>query len=212
MTSHDLAHRLERLTLGTFRLTVAKLGGLDILVNNAGILKYNDLTQLSLEDIDPLLNVNVRAPVIASRAAIPHLSKGGRIISIGSYFADRVPSPGIHVYAMTKSALIAFTKGLARELGSREIAVNLVHPGSIDTDMKPCQQSRFRHVAIIHRVGKIRHRRGHRKRGGISGESKSAIHHWNGADCRWRGERLIDPATHCCPVGPIDPLRGVNGS
>jgi 3-oxoacyl-[acyl-carrier protein] reductase len=117
--------------------TVAKLGGLDILVNNAGILKYNDLTQLSLEDIDALLSVNVRAPVIASRAALPHLSKGGRIISIGSYFADRTPAPGLHVYAMTKSALIAFTKGLARELGSREITVNLVHPGSIDTDMNP---------------------------------------------------------------------------
>jgi 3-oxoacyl-[acyl-carrier protein] reductase len=117
--------------------TVAKLGGLDILVNNAGILRYNQLTELSLEDIDALLNVNVRAPVIASRAAIPHLSKGGRIISIGSYFADRAPAAGIHVYAMTKSALIAFTKGLARELGSREVTVNLVHPGSIDTDMNP---------------------------------------------------------------------------
>jgi 3-oxoacyl-[acyl-carrier protein] reductase len=117
--------------------TVAKLGGLDILVNNVGILRYDELTRLSSEDILALLNVNVRAPVIASRAAIPHLSNGGRIISIGSYFADRVPSPGIHVYAMTKSALIGFTKGLARELGSRAITVNLVHPGSIDTDMNP---------------------------------------------------------------------------
>jgi 3-oxoacyl-[acyl-carrier protein] reductase len=116
---------------------VAALGGLDILVNNAGILRYNELTQLSLEDIDALLNVNVRAPVAASRAAIAHLGKGGRIISVGSYFADRVPSAGLHVYAMTKSALIAFTKGLARELGSREITVNLIHPGSIDTDMNP---------------------------------------------------------------------------
>ena len=117
--------------------TVATLGGLDILVNNAGILRYNELTQLSLEDIDALLNVNVRAPVIASRAAIPHLSKGGRIINIGSYFADRVPAPGLHVYAMSKSALTAFTKGLARELGPREITVNTVQPGSIDTDMNP---------------------------------------------------------------------------
>jgi 3-oxoacyl-[acyl-carrier protein] reductase len=116
---------------------VAELGGLDILVNNAGILRYNELTQLSVSDIDALLDVNVRAPVIASRAAIPHLGKGGRIINIGSYFADRVFSPGVHVYAMTKSAMIAFTKGLARELGSREITVNVVHPGSIDTDMNP---------------------------------------------------------------------------
>jgi 3-oxoacyl-[acyl-carrier protein] reductase len=116
---------------------VAALGGLDILVNNAGILRYDELTKLSLDDIDALLNVNVRAPIIASQAAIPHLGSGGRIINIGSYFADRIFSPGVHVYGATKSALIAFTKGLARELGSRDITVNLVHPGSIDTDMNP---------------------------------------------------------------------------
>jgi 3-oxoacyl-[acyl-carrier protein] reductase len=113
------------------------LGGLDILVNNAGILRYSELTELSLEDIDALLNVNVRAPIVASKAAIFHLSQGGRIINIGSYFADRVPAPGLSVYAMSKSALIAFTKGLARELSPRAITVNVVHPGSIDTDMNP---------------------------------------------------------------------------
>lgn len=113
------------------------LGGLDILVNNAGILRFAELTGLSLEDIDALLDVNVRAPVIASQTAISHLSEGGRIINIGSYFADRVPAPGLSVYAMSKSALIAFTKGLARELSSRAITVNVVQPGSIDTDMNP---------------------------------------------------------------------------
>jgi 3-oxoacyl-[acyl-carrier protein] reductase len=117
--------------------TIAELGGLDILVNNAGILRYDELTKLSLDDIEALLNVNVRAPIVASRAAIPHLGAGSSIINIGSYFADRIFSPGVHVYGATKSALIAFTKGLARELGSRDITVNLVHPGSIDTDMNP---------------------------------------------------------------------------
>jgi NAD(P)-dependent dehydrogenase (short-subunit alcohol dehydrogenase family) len=117
--------------------TVAELGGLDILVNNAGILRFSDLKDISLADIDALLNVNVRAPIVASKAALPHLGKGGRIITIGSYFADRVPAPGLGVYAASKSALTAFTKALARELGPKEVTVNLVQPGSIDTDMNP---------------------------------------------------------------------------
>jgi 3-oxoacyl-[acyl-carrier protein] reductase len=117
--------------------TVAELGGLDILVNNAGILRVAELKDISLEDIDAILNVNVRGPFVASKSALPHLSKGGRIINIGSFFADRVPSPVLSVYAASKSALVAFTKGLARELGPKEITVNLVQPGSIDTDMNP---------------------------------------------------------------------------
>src|SRR6266403_5740388 len=82
--------------------TVAELGGLDILVNNAGILRLGELKDISLADIDALLNVNVRAPFIASKAALAHLAKGGRIITIGSYFADRVPSPVLGVYAASK--------------------------------------------------------------------------------------------------------------
>jgi 3-oxoacyl-[acyl-carrier protein] reductase len=117
--------------------TVAELGGIDILVNNAGILRVGELKDISLADIDALLNVNVRAPFIASKAALAHLGKGGRIITIGSYFADRVPAPVLSVYAASKSALLAFTKGLARELGPKEITVNLVQPGSINTDMNP---------------------------------------------------------------------------
>jgi len=117
--------------------TVAELGGLDILVNNAGILRVAALKDISLEDIDAILDVNVRGPMVASKSALPHLPPGGRIITIGSFFADRVPSPVLSVYAASKSALVAFTKGLARELGPKEITVNLVQPGSIDTDMNP---------------------------------------------------------------------------
>ena len=113
------------------------MGGLDILVNNAGILRLGELKDISLADIDALLNVNVRAPFIASKAALAHLVKGGRIITIGSYVADRVPTPILSAYAATKSALAAFTKALARELGPKEVTVNLVPPGSIDTDMFP---------------------------------------------------------------------------
>ncbi len=96
-----------------------------------------ELKDISLEDINAILEVNVRGPIVASKGALAHLGKGGRIINIGSFFADRVPSPAVGVYAASKSALIAFTKGLARELGPKEITVNLVQPGSIDTDMNP---------------------------------------------------------------------------
>ncbi|MHC1999329.1 3-oxoacyl-ACP reductase family protein [Methylobacterium sp. CM6241] len=116
---------------------VAGLGGLDILVNNAGIARYGAVAEIGLVDIDALLNVNVRSVVLASQAAIPHLGQGGRIISIGSCLAERVPFPGVTVYSMTKSALLAFTRGLARELGPRDITVNLVQPGGTDTDMNP---------------------------------------------------------------------------
>lgn len=117
--------------------TVTALGGLDILVNNAGILRIAELKDISLEDIQAILDVNIRSPIVASKAAIPHLGAGGRIITIGSFFAERVPASVLSVYAASKSALVAFTKGLARELGPRDVTVNLVQPGSIDTDMNP---------------------------------------------------------------------------
>lgn len=116
---------------------VEALGGLDILVNNAGIARGGPVAEMSLADIDALLDVNVRSVVLASQAAIPHLTGGGRIISIGSCLGERVPFPGVTVYSMTKSALLSFTRGLSRELGPRGITVNLVQPGSTDTDMNP---------------------------------------------------------------------------
>jgi 3-oxoacyl-[acyl-carrier protein] reductase len=113
------------------------LGGLDILVNNAGIYRGGPVADWSLADIDATLSVNVRAVVLASQAAAAHLGEGGRIISTGSCLADRVVEPNVTLYAMSKAALIGFTKGLARDLGPRGITVNIVHPGSTDTDMNP---------------------------------------------------------------------------
>jgi NAD(P)-dependent dehydrogenase (short-subunit alcohol dehydrogenase family) len=113
------------------------LGGLDILVNNAGIARFGPFAELSLEDIDALLNVNVRSAVLATQAAIPHLGQGGRVVTIGSNAAERAPFSGIAVYSMTKSALNGLTRHLARELGPQGITVNLVQPGPIDTDMNP---------------------------------------------------------------------------
>lgn len=117
---------------------VERWGGLDILVNNAGIARgVGPVEGWTLEDIDQLLAVNVRGVILASQAAAVHLPRGGRIINIGSNLAERVPMAGITLYAMTKSALLSFTKGLAHDLGPRGVTVNLVHPGSTNTDMNP---------------------------------------------------------------------------
>ncbi|EPC03054.1 3-ketoacyl-ACP reductase [Litchfieldella anticariensis FP35 = DSM 16096] len=117
--------------------TVAAYDGLDILVNNAGVFLIGDISELGLEDIDRTLEINLRASVVAAKAAARHMGEGGRIITIGSNLAGRVPWPGISLYSMSKAGLIGFTKGLARDLGPRGINVNIVHPGSTDTDMNP---------------------------------------------------------------------------
>lgn len=116
---------------------VSTLGGLDILVNSAGIAHNGFIEDLDVEAYQNLMDVNVRAPVLFSKAAIPHLPSGGRIIFVGSNLADRVPFPGVTAYAMSKSALLSLTRGLARELGPKGITVNLLHPGSTDTDANP---------------------------------------------------------------------------
>jgi 3-oxoacyl-[acyl-carrier protein] reductase len=116
---------------------VAMHGRIDILVNNAGIYFRKPLAEHTAADYDQMMDVNVKAVFIASLAAIPHMPSGGRIITIGSNLAGRVVSAGATLYAMSKSALIGFTKGLARELGPNNITVNLVQPGPTDTDMNP---------------------------------------------------------------------------
>lgn len=118
---------------------VDKLGGLDILVNNAGTARMGTISQISLDDIDTLLHVNIRGALLVSQAAIPHLPDGGRIINIGSNIAERVPFPQLTMYALTKSAHLAFTRGLARELGSRNVTVNLVQPGPTETELNPAK-------------------------------------------------------------------------
>ncbi|MCF3124344.1 SDR family oxidoreductase [Streptomyces arenae] len=113
------------------------LGGLDILVNNAGIGVLGPIGDLTLADVDRVIAVNVRGVFLASQAAVGRLRDGGRIITIGSCMAQRVPGPGGTLYATSKAALIGLNKALARELGGRRITANLVQPGPIDTDMNP---------------------------------------------------------------------------
>jgi len=123
--------------VGAVRRAAEAFGRLDVLVNNAGIGVLGPLESLTPEDVDRVLAVNVRGVFLASQTAATLMTAGGRIITIGSCMADRVPGPGGVLYTMSKSALIGMTKALARELGGRGITANIVHPGPIDTDMNP---------------------------------------------------------------------------
>lgn len=122
---------------GAVERAANEFGRLDILVNSAGVFYAGPVEDVSLHEIDDTLAIHTRAVFVASQAALAHMGSGGRIISIGSCFAQRVPYGGVTLYAMSKSALIGFTKGLAREVGERGITVNIVDPGSTDTDMNP---------------------------------------------------------------------------
>ena len=117
--------------------TVRTFGRLDILVNNAGVLAIAPLAEFKLEDFDRTLAVNVRSVFVATQAAAKHMTEGGRVITIGSTNAERMPFAGGGPYAMSKAAVSGLTKGLARDLGPRGITVNVVQPGPVDTEMNP---------------------------------------------------------------------------
>jgi 3-oxoacyl-[acyl-carrier protein] reductase len=117
--------------------TVAIFGRLDVLVNNAGTAIPKPFEEATLEEIDRVLDINVRGVYVATQAALKHMKSGGRIIMIGSAVGERVAAPGLVPYAGTKGAVKMFTQALAREIGSRGITVNNVQPGPIDTDLNP---------------------------------------------------------------------------
>src|SRR6201998_1362841 len=117
--------------------TVATFGRLDILVNNAGTAIPKPFEEATFEEMDRVIDINLRGVFVATQAALKHLPEGGRIITIGSAVGERVLTPGLVPYAATKGAVKIFTQGLAREVGSRGITVNNVQPGPIDTDLNP---------------------------------------------------------------------------
>ena len=136
--------------------TADRFGGLDILVNNTGILLRGPVDAFSLADFDRMLAVNVRAVFVAAQTAVAHMGEGGRIVTIGSVSADRTGFPGASAYSMTKAAVAALTRGMARDLGSRGITVNTVQPGPTETDMNRDENLRamLRPMLALGRIGK----------------------------------------------------------
>lgn len=124
-------------TASAIAAVAAAHGHIDILVNNAGIAVFGAMEELSLEDFDKTVAVNVRAVFAGVKAVLPHMGQGGRIVNISSTNALRMPMLGGAVYAMSKSALSGLVQGLSRDLGPRGITINNVLPGPVDTDMNP---------------------------------------------------------------------------
>lgn len=112
-------------------------GSIDVLVNNAGVFKEKPLDKLTEEDYDWMMNVNSKGPFLTALYSRPYIPNGGRIITIGSIVAISVPAKENTLYAASKSALQGLTKGLARDFGEKEITVNLIQPGPVDTEMNP---------------------------------------------------------------------------
>jgi len=117
--------------------TVATFGRLDVLVNNAGTAIPKTFEEATLEEMDRVIDINIRGVFVATQAALKHMGEGGRIIMIGSSVGERVLVPGLVPYSATKGAVKIFTQALSREVGSRGITVNNVQPGPIETDLNP---------------------------------------------------------------------------
>jgi 3-oxoacyl-[acyl-carrier protein] reductase len=138
--------------------TVGALGKLDVLVNNAGTAIPKKFEETTLEELDQVINLNVRGVFIATQAALKQMNDGGRIISIGSCVGERMMTPGLVPYSATKAAIRLFTQGLSREVGDRGITVNNVQPGPIDTDLNPAAgdwATPQKAVTALNRYGKV---------------------------------------------------------
>src|ERR1700678_3613750 len=117
--------------------SVATFGRLDVLVNNAGTAIPKPFEEATQEEMDRVIDINVRGVFATTQAALKHMKDGGRIIMIGSAVGESDVAPGLVAYAGTKGAVKMFTQALSREVGSRGITVNNVQPGPIDTDLNP---------------------------------------------------------------------------
>jgi 3-oxoacyl-[acyl-carrier protein] reductase len=136
--------------------TAGTFGRIDILVNNAGLLQLGSVDEYRLADFDQMIALNVRAVFVATQAALPHMAAGGRIITTGGVAADRAGFPGGAVYAMTKGAVAALTRELARDLGPRGITVNVVQPGPTETGMNASEEmpASLRPLMALGRMGR----------------------------------------------------------
>lgn len=142
MGVRGLAIQSDQADLGSAKPLIDRVinefGKLDILVNNAGVAVQGQLIDdptFDGESYNRQWQVNVMGPIALTRAAAPRLTDGGRIIFIGSRLGTNVPFPGAADYAGTKAALVGYAKGAARDLGPRNITVNVVQPSIMPTDM-----------------------------------------------------------------------------
>lgn len=135
----------------------AALGGIDLLVHNAGVADFSPIDQETDEMYERQFAINVQGLHVGTRAALPHLADGGRVILIGSISGEKA-MPATSVYSATKAAVAAFGRGWAKDLAPRDILVNTVQPGPIDTDMNPADgefAQQMRTVVPLGRYGRV---------------------------------------------------------
>lgn len=142
----------EAATRNAFAKAVESFGALDILVNSAGALGIKIIEKYPYDEFEHMIAVNIKGMFVSAQEAARRMRNGGRIVLIGSCNSERVPFQGGSVYALTKAAVVGFTKGLARDLGPRGITVNNIQPGPTDTDMNPAHgpgaPGTVQHVAL----------------------------------------------------------------
>lgn len=131
-----------------------RFGKPGVLVVNAGILMSGSIEDFAMDDFDHMLAVNVRGVFAAIHYTAPHLLDGGRIVTIGSNTADRIGSPGSSVYAMTKAAIAQLVRGAALDFASRQITINNVQPGPVETDMTTDLMAYIAPKLPLGRIGK----------------------------------------------------------
>ncbi len=144
------------------------------------------------DDARPSEAINIDGVITAIRAASKLMGEGGRIVTVGSMLADRASFPGLADYVATKAAVVGYTKGAARDLGPRGITVNVVQPGSIDTDMNPKDGGEFAETQRLqHAPQRFKPAGGSRRRRPVPGQPGSLVRDRHGAQRRRRLRRLI---------------------
>jgi len=134
-------------------LAVSRLGPLDAVVVNAGVLRLGSIESFSLEDLNLVLDVNVRGVYLAIQAAVARMRDGGRVVTVGSNTAIRTGSAGGSAYAMSKAAVASMVKGAALDLAPRRITVNNIQPGPTETDMTQGMADRLKEIVPLRRLG-----------------------------------------------------------
>ena len=112
---------------------IEKFGRLDILVNNSGVYEFGAIEAVTPENFHRMFDTNVLGLLLATQAAVKHMSAGASIINIGSGISSLTP-PNSAVYTATKAAVDAITGVLAKELGAKQIRVNSINPGMVETE------------------------------------------------------------------------------
>jgi 3-oxoacyl-[acyl-carrier protein] reductase len=117
-----------------FKEAKKAFGELDVLVNNAGVYEFHPLEEVTEDEFHREFNINVLGPILATREALKHFGPdGGSVINISSV-ASEYPVPNSSVYSATKGAVDSITRVLAKELGARNIRVNTIAPGGVETE------------------------------------------------------------------------------